>query len=37
MADFDLETFVSSPSVEQLEKCRKNDLINIAAYRITVA
>ncbi len=33
-----METFVSSPSVEQLEKCRKNDLINIAAYyRITVA
>ncbi len=33
-----METFVSSPSVEQLDKCRKNDFINIAAYyRITVA
>lgn len=32
MADFDLETFVSAPTVEQLDKCRKDDLLRIAAH-----
>lgn len=32
MADFDLETFVSAPTVEQLDKCRKDDLLCIAAH-----
>ncbi len=37
MADFDLDTFVSAPSIEKLDKCRKNDLITIAAhYKISV-
>ncbi len=32
MVDFDLETFVNAPSMEQLDKCRKCDLINVAAH-----
>ncbi|XP_058610941.1 uncharacterized protein LOC131526610 [Onychostoma macrolepis] len=32
MADFDLDTFVSAPTVEQFDKCRKDDLMCIAAH-----
>lgn len=32
MADFDLDSFVKAPSFEQLEKCRKDDLLLIAAH-----
>ncbi|XP_067230426.1 uncharacterized protein [Chanodichthys erythropterus] len=32
MADFDLDNFVKTPSVEQLNKCRKDDLLCIAAH-----
>lgn len=38
MADFDLDTFVSAPTVEQLDRCRKDDLLRIAAhYQIAVS
>lgn len=38
MADFDLDTFVSAPTVEQLNKSRKDDLLRIAAhYQIAVS
>lgn len=38
MADFDLDTFVGSPSVEKLCECRKEDLLCIAAhYKIAVS
>ncbi|CAM4600561.1 unnamed protein product [Leuciscus chuanchicus] len=38
MADFDLDAFVGSPSVEKLCKCRKEDLLYIAAhYKIAVS
>ncbi|XP_016388304.1 uncharacterized protein LOC107724040 [Sinocyclocheilus rhinocerous] len=38
MADFDLEAFINVPTLEQLDKCRKDDLISIAAhYRISVS
>ncbi len=30
MADFDLESFVSAPTVEQLDACRKDDLLRVA-------
>lgn len=37
MADFDLEAFISAPTLGQLDKCRKDDLIRIAAhYQISV-
>lgn len=37
MADFDLDNFVRTPSVERLNKCRKDDLLCIAAhYKIAV-
>ncbi len=32
MASFDLHTFLSNPSTDQLEKCRKDDLIAIANH-----
>lgn len=32
MADFDLNRFVSSPTIEQLNKCRKDDLIRVAEH-----
>ncbi len=32
MAGFDLEAFISAPNLEQLDKCRKDDLISIAAH-----
>ncbi|XP_067261173.1 uncharacterized protein [Chanodichthys erythropterus] len=32
MADFDLNNFVSAPTVEQLDKCRKDDLLVVAAH-----
>lgn len=32
MTVFDLEAFISNPSVEQLDQCRKEDLHAIAAY-----
>ncbi|CAM4567733.1 unnamed protein product [Leuciscus chuanchicus] len=38
MADFDLDTFVSAPTEEQLSKCRKEDLVLIAAhYKLAVS
>ncbi len=37
MAGFDLEAFISAPTLEQFDKCRKDDLISIAAhYQIPV-
>ncbi len=32
MADFDLESFVSAPTVEQLDACRKDDLLRVAEH-----
>ncbi len=32
MAGFDLEAFISAPTLEQLDKFRKDDLISIAAH-----
>lgn len=38
MADFDLDAFVGSPTVEVLNKSRKEDLVDIAAhYKIAVS
>lgn len=37
MADFDLESFISAPTVEQLDVCRKDDLLRVAEhYQIVV-
>lgn len=32
MASFDLQTFINNPGIEQIKKCRKDDLIAIANY-----
>ncbi len=32
MADLNLESFVSAPTVEQLDACRKEDLLRVAEY-----
>lgn len=32
MSDFDLESFVSAPTVEQIDACRKDDLSKVAEY-----
>lgn len=32
MADFDLDSFVSAPTVEQLDTCRKDDLLRDADH-----
>ncbi len=32
MAGFDLEAFISAPTLEQLDKCQKDDLISIVAH-----
>lgn len=32
MADFDLNSFVSSPTIEQLDNCRKDHLIRVAEH-----
>lgn len=32
MADFDLDSFVSAPTVEQLDACRKDDLLKVAEH-----
>jgi len=38
MADFDLNSFVSAPTVEQLGKCRKDDLLRVAEhYQIRIS
>ncbi len=38
MADFDLDSFVSAPTVEQLGKCRKDDLLRVAEhYQIRIS
>ncbi|GAA6112249.1 uncharacterized protein LOC110439519 [Tachysurus ichikawai] len=37
MALFDLQTFIKGPSLEQLDRCRKDDLFAIAAhYKISI-
>lgn len=32
MASFDLQTFINKPGIEQIKKCRKDDLIAIANH-----
>ncbi|MGL5598353.1 MAG: hypothetical protein ACRDDA_09655, partial [Aeromonas sp.] len=32
MADFDLENFISAPTVEQLDVCKKDDLLRVAEH-----
>lgn len=32
MADFDLDSFISAPTVEQLDLCRKDDLLKVAEH-----
>ncbi len=33
MADLNLESFVSAPTVEQLDACRKDDLLRISKFQ----